>query len=97
MDQEILSLQQDGANARALGRSAIDNPFYKSDAMPGHTGEPVEQWNRKMEAWNLGWTIEDMMRPSNIAAAFRSLPIGEARSGRSASAYAPHIGPSGSG
>lgn len=62
MEKEILDLQQAGANARAVGRPWLDNPYYKSEAMPGHTGEPFEEWNRKVKAWKFGWDMEDVMR-----------------------------------
>lgn len=58
----FMELQQQGANARALGRSPIDNPFYRVEAMPISTGESTELWNAKAEAWGLGFTLEDAMR-----------------------------------
>lgn len=58
-----------GANAMALGMCFMDNPYYKQDAMPRATGESVEQWNRKAEAWNAGWAVEDIVRAGQSAAA----------------------------
>ena len=55
-------IQKSGANARALGCSEFDNPYFKPDAVPGNTGEPLEEWLKKAEAWMLGWKIEDAMR-----------------------------------
>jgi hypothetical protein len=62
MENDLQELQAQGANARALGRSELDNPFLKSAAMPAATGDAVEHWNAKAEAWALGWKIEDAMR-----------------------------------
>jgi len=30
--------------------------------MPKNTGESFEDWNAKVEAWNIGWNMEDAMR-----------------------------------
>jgi hypothetical protein len=59
--EESQKLQKDGANARAIGRSIIDNPFYKPENMPGQTGEEVAEWQLKVDAWELGWRIQDLM------------------------------------
>lgn len=59
---ESEALQKQGANARAAGLTSIDCPFYKEDATPSATGETIDVWNAKVEAWRLGWTIEDAMR-----------------------------------
>lgn len=58
MDQSIV---QRGANARALGVSRFDNPYFKRERMPISTGEDIEIWNAKAEAWSFGWNAEDMM------------------------------------
>jgi hypothetical protein len=63
MAPELLQLQQDGANARAMGRGYFDNPFLRSENMPRATGETLDQWSAKHDAWQLGWTAEDAMRP----------------------------------
>lgn len=55
-------IQKMGANARALGRSVFDNPFYQAECMPAATGESINVWNGKAEAWNAGWRIEDAMK-----------------------------------
>lgn len=59
MDEAI---QTQGANARAAGRSELDNPYMKSDQMPGKTGEDLLTWSAKIDAWMLGWRAEDAMR-----------------------------------
>lgn len=56
-------LQLQGANACALGRSRFDNPFTKhAKMMPGATGETIAEWTEKIEAWELGWAMEDAIR-----------------------------------
>lgn len=60
--QASTDIQLLGANARAQGLTVFDSPFYKPEAMPASTGETIEAWNAKQEAWSLGWTIEDAIR-----------------------------------
>jgi hypothetical protein len=55
-------IQLHGANARARGESYMDNPYLKSANMPAKTGETIEEWAAKQEAWALGWQMEDMIR-----------------------------------
>jgi len=56
------SIQKQGANARAMGHSKFDNPYFKYENMPVATGESRDDWNAKQFAWELGWTMEDAMR-----------------------------------
>lgn len=55
-------LQRAGANACALGRSELDNPFLRSAACPAATGETLDVWMAKYDAWHLGFTLEALMR-----------------------------------
>ena len=55
-------LQKEGANARARGASMFDNPYYRSELMPAQTGGSIEAWTAQVEAWHLGWAMEDAMR-----------------------------------
>lgn len=55
-------IQKDGANARALGRSFLDNPHLRRENMPVATGETIEAWARKERLWNLGWEMENAIR-----------------------------------
>jgi len=57
---ELLEIQRKGALANALGRPLFDNPFYKSEALPTATGEPILMWEAKCDAWELGWRINEM-------------------------------------
>lgn len=57
-----LAIQKNGANARAMGQGKFDNPLMKDAAMPRATGETLEQWVAKLDAWDLGWAVEDAMR-----------------------------------
>lgn len=58
-DEELEKL---GANARAQGRDYFDNPFYKTEATPKHSGDTIDEWQRKLNAWERGWVLEDMIR-----------------------------------
>jgi hypothetical protein len=55
-------IQKDGANARALGRDVVSNPYYVAGAMPSVTGERLEEWHAKAVAWEAGWRAEDLIR-----------------------------------
>ena len=54
-------LQRAGSAARAAGIGALMNPFYQSGLMPATTGETVHDWQAKVEAWDQGWLMEDMV------------------------------------
>lgn len=58
------AIQLSGANARARGESRFSNPFYSQQKMPAATGETIDKWNAKAEAWTFGWEMEDVMRAS---------------------------------
>jgi hypothetical protein len=60
MNQE--QVQKDGANARALGRDLLTNPYYVASGMPSVTGERLEEWHAKAVAWAAGWHAEDLVR-----------------------------------
>lgn len=51
-----------GSNARALGLSELDCPFYAERECPAATGETIEQWQAKVDAWTAGWKLEDAVR-----------------------------------
>jgi hypothetical protein len=55
-------IQKDGANARALGRDLVSNPYYVASGMPSATGERLEEWHAKAVAWEAGWRAEDLIR-----------------------------------
>lgn len=58
----LTKIEKDGAEARALGHNFLQNPYLKSDAMPAATGETIERWQRKHDAWHRGWRMEDLVR-----------------------------------
>jgi hypothetical protein len=63
MDQhQSLDLQRQGANARAAGLDQLHCPFYAAAQMPAVTGETAEAWVAKVDAWTIGWRMEDAMR-----------------------------------
>jgi len=55
-------LQELGAEARAKGSSFLENPFLKNEHQPAASGESIDTWQRKHDAWHLGWTAEDIER-----------------------------------
>lgn len=55
-------IQKAGANARACGTGEFDNPYIKPENMPAKTGETMEDWQAKADAWKLGWVMEDSIR-----------------------------------
>ena len=55
-------IQKQGANARAMNMSQVDNPFYRLENLPAKTGEELLDWEAKVLAWDIGWQMEDMMR-----------------------------------
>lgn len=59
MDEAI---QRHGANARVRGESYFDNPYLKSANCPAATGETIEVWSAKHEAWAFGWEMENAIR-----------------------------------
>ena len=52
-------LRRAGRAARAAGIGARMNPFHQWSLMPATTGEPVRDWQAKVEAWDRGWVMED--------------------------------------
>lgn len=62
MNKEVLSIEKAGAVARASGRYEFDNPYFRSGQMPAATGESLQDWSIKAEAWKRGWTIENAMK-----------------------------------
>lgn len=61
-DAPMAEIVNRGAIARAAGRHRLDNPFYASSSMPAATGETIEVWLSKLNAWELGYLTEDLMR-----------------------------------
>ncbi|ADP17324.1 hypothetical protein AXYL_04004 [Achromobacter xylosoxidans A8] len=63
-----------GAKAAREGLSLFDCPYYVASAMPGHTGEAIQEWREKVDAWEAGWTQEkEVTRPPPSS---RSHPTG---------------------
>lgn len=60
MEEELLAVQRQGSLAHASGRSVLDNPFFRVQALPTQTGEPVLAWEAKCDAWELGWRMRDI-------------------------------------
>lgn len=62
--ETLLDWQERGLNARILGLHSGEHPLLNVDRQPEATGEPVELWQLKYDAWMFGWLIEDTMRRS---------------------------------
>jgi hypothetical protein len=70
-DVTIQEIQKQGAAARAKGLTQYECPFFQPDQVPVATGESFESWYAKVEAWNLGWKIENRRYSTTDAPARR--------------------------
>ena len=59
-------IHRDGASAAQEGKSLLDNPYFKAAAMPNHTGEPIEEWHARVDAWESGWREATLKRSALI-------------------------------
>nr|WP_304502399.1 CrpP-related protein [Bordetella sp. BOR01] len=50
-----MEIWQQGAQAARAGLGLLDCPFYRAANMPGHTGEPIREWQFKVKSWEAGW------------------------------------------
>jgi hypothetical protein len=48
-----------------------DNPYLAAEMMPAKTGEAIEEWRAKFEAWEHGW---DLGAPKRIPPEIFGLP-----------------------
>ena len=53
VDESIL--EREGATAAARGLSWQSNPYLRRDLMPASTGESLNRWARKHDAWQRGF------------------------------------------
>ncbi|MGI2031838.1 CrpP-related protein [Rhizobium panacihumi] len=60
--ETVLDWQERGVNARILGIPITEHPLTTQDNQPPHSGELLEIWQLKYDAWLFGWWIEDSMR-----------------------------------
>jgi hypothetical protein len=58
----IIALQEKGAETRALGADAKDNPFLKAGTTTGTSDETENEWRERRDAWHFGWAIENAYR-----------------------------------
>ena len=61
-EDERQELIDAGAAARAAGRSFLANPAYRPSEDPRHTGELRERWLARVNAWHVGWELENAVR-----------------------------------
>jgi len=62
-----------GASARAEGRSFLDNPAFRAHAHPRDDDRALSDWQDRVEAWHRGWMDEDAVRRGVAARAVRDL------------------------
>lgn len=67
-------IQARGAQAARNGWTLLDCPFFRADQMPGHTGEPISDWRKKVEAWEFGWKKEVESWTDGASATVPSIP-----------------------
>ncbi|WP_410367020.1 CrpP-related protein [Achromobacter mucicolens] len=48
-------IRRRGAMAARDGKTLLDCPYFTADQMPHHTGEPIEKWHARVDAWESGW------------------------------------------
>lgn len=53
---EYRAIAHEGRAAFLSGSDRSDNPFFKWQMMPVHTGESLEAWREKCDAWISGFT-----------------------------------------
>lgn len=59
---EFKAIVAEGSAAFHAGSARSDNPFFKWQKMPVCTGESLESWRMKCDAWIAGFTsAEDTM------------------------------------
>jgi hypothetical protein len=52
----------DGVEARTMGRTLRDNPWYQSENLPVSESAAVYRaWQMKAEAWEQGWREQDQL------------------------------------
>ena len=51
-------LKKMGAIACAANKPILKNPFLIPEACPGATGESVNDWIEKVDAWDSGWNLQ---------------------------------------
>jgi hypothetical protein len=49
------SVMKLGAMAARRGESILSCPFLKAHNMPGHSGQPIHEWQAAVDAWEAGW------------------------------------------
>lgn len=59
--RELEELRTAGATARVQGCSIYHNPYLSFAAMPAATGESIDHWRERHDAWKTGWEMQDAM------------------------------------
>jgi hypothetical protein len=67
-------LEHDGARAAASGRGVRSNPYLLPENMPATTGEPLDEWSRKNDAWHEGFVAASRTLPLTPSASKEQIP-----------------------
>jgi len=60
-------IQRQGANSFAIGLNKSGrNPYYLIENMPASTGETIDDWAKKANAWQMGWAMERLKRTGTL-------------------------------
>ena len=57
--EDLVALQEEGASARVLGKSASDNPYLAGKGGKDLSTDDSEELDACYKAWNFGWSLED--------------------------------------
>ena len=49
-----------------MGKARIENPFFDLFNMPDQTGDLIDEWMSKVEAWYSGWDHADSLSAVGI-------------------------------
>jgi hypothetical protein len=62
---ERAELERQGAKAAARGDGPLSNPFLCGPNMPASTGESLQEWASRHDAWQDGYQLERRARQSH--------------------------------
>ena len=73
-DFDQKKLEREGARAAAAGRGIQSNPYLRPDSMSAATGEPLQEWARKNDAWHDGFVDASRTAPGTPSARKEPMP-----------------------
>lgn len=60
MKVDLAEIEKLGAASHAKALTELDNPFLALENLPAKTGESLEDWKKKHDAWQRGFIIQSM-------------------------------------